>query len=573
MAAWPSIERMLRELRLKSFAVVESVTVPFAPGLNVLTGETGAGKSILVDAILLVTGARAQSDVIRADAQTATLEAVFAVPGSVVALLESAGLAADDNGEIVVRRELARSGRHRAFVNDSPVSVGLLERVGDLLVEVHGQHEHQRLLEPSQQLALLDRYADAEGGCARVASLHAKQRAALDEAERTRGAARDRAQREDLLRFQVAELDAARLRPGEEDELRTELRRVQHAERFTAGLAEAIGMIDDAPQSARERLARAARILHDLARLDPAFAGPGEPIEAACVQLDEAVSALRRLRESVVVEPGRLDAIHERLDALTRLRRKYGDGEETMLRFRDEAGRELERLERHEALVAEQERVLGDLQAELTAAADALSARRRTAATRLAGQVQAALRALGMERAVFEVAVEPAEPGPRGADRVELRLSTNPGEDVKALARVASGGELSRTMLALKSVLARADHVPTLVFDEVDAGIGGRVASVVAGTLAGAAEGRQVLCVTHLAPIAARAAHHLRVAKTVRAGRTRVAVAPLEGDERVEEIARMLGGSTTTAAARAHARDLLGGAGGSTAGARRGRTV
>ena len=557
---------MLRELRLKNFAVVESVTVPFTPGLNVLTGETGAGKSILVDAILLVRGARAQTDVIRADAETATVEAVFAIAGAGAArgVLDDAGLTADDNGEIVVRRELARSGRHRAFVNDSPVTVGLLERVGDVLVEVHGQHEHQRLLEPARQLELLDRFADAEEAGARVEALYAKHRAARAEAGRTHGAARDRAQREDLLRFQVGELDAARLRVGEKEELRGELRRVQHAERFTAGLSEAAALLADAPQSAAEGLARAARILHDLGRLDAALAAPSEPIEAARIQLDEALGAIRRLRDGIVAEPGRLDAIHERLDALTRLERKYGDGEEAMLRFRDEAGRDLERLERHEEVMAEQERVLGELEAELAAAATALSSRRHAAAGRLATQVERALRALGMERAVFEVGLEPtAEVGARGADRVELRLSTNPGEEVKALARVASGGELSRTMLALKSVLARADRVPTLVFDEVDAGIGGRVASVVAQTLAGAAEGRQVLCVTHLAPIAALAGHHLRVSKSVRGGRTRMAVAPLAGDERVEEVARMLGGATTTAAAREHARDLLG--------ARRGR--
>jgi len=557
---------MLRELRLKNFAVVESVTVPFTSGLNVLTGETGAGKSILVDAIVLVRGARAQTDVIRAEAETATVEAVFAIDGAGAArgVLDEAGLTADDNGEIVVRRELARSGRHRAFVNDSPVTVGLLERVGDVLVEVHGQHEHQRLLEPARQLELLDRFADAEEAGARVEALYAKHRAAREEAERTRGAARDRAQREDLLRFQVGELDAARLRVGEKEELRAELRRVQHAERFTAGLTEAAALLADAPQSAAERLARAARILHDLGRLDAALAAPSEPIEAARIQVDEALGAIRRLRDGIVAEPGRLDAIHERLDALTRLERKYGDGEEAMLRFRDEAARDLERLERHEEVMAEQERVLGELEAELAAAATALSSRRHSAAGRLATQVERALRALGMERAVFEVGLEPAaEIGARGADRVELRLSTNPGEEVKALARVASGGELSRTMLALKSVLARADRVPTLVFDEVDAGIGGRVASVVAQTLASAAEGRQVLCVTHLAPIAALAAHHLRVSKSVRGGRTRMAVAPLAGDERVEEVARMLGGATTTAAAREHARDLLG--------ARRGR--
>jgi DNA repair protein RecN (Recombination protein N) len=557
---------MLRELRLKNFAVVEAVGVSFDSGLNVLTGETGAGKSILIDAIVLVRGGRAQTDVIRAESETATVEAVFAVEGVAAAraVLEEAGLAADDNGEIVVRRELARSGRHRAFVNDTAVTVGLLERVGDVLLEVHGQHEHQRLLEPARQLELLDRFADVEEACAQVGALHAKYRAARDEAERTRTADRDRAQREDLLRFQVSELDAARLREGEEDELRGEARRLQHAERFLMGLAEAAAVLNEAPQSASERLARALKIVHDLGRLDAEFTAPAEAIEAAQLQVEEALAAVRRLRDGVGAEPGRLDAVHERLDALARLKRKYGDSEAAMLTFRAEAARELERLERHEELVAAQDRVLGELAAELSAAAGALSERRRAAAGKLGTQVERALRALGMERAQFEVALERLpEPGPRGVDRVELRLSTNPGEEVKPLGRVASGGELSRTMLALKSVLARADRMPILIFDEIDAGIGGRVASVVAQTLAAAADGRQVLCVTHLAPIAAAADHHLHVTKSVRAGRTRVAVAPLAGDERVEEIARMLGGATTTTAARQHARDLLG--------ARRGR--
>jgi len=551
---------MLREVRIKNFAVVESVTAPFAPGLNVLTGETGAGKSILIDAILLVRGARAQTDVIRADAETATVEAVFALEGipGARAVLDEAGLGVEDGDDLVIRRELARSGRHRAFVNDSPVTVALLERLGDVLVEVHGQHEHQRLLEPLRQLELLDRFADVEEACAQVGALHAKYRAAREEADRLRAAERDRAQREDLLRFQVRELDAARVQEGEEEALRGELRRVQHAERFKAGVTECLALLDEAPQSASERLARVTRILADLSRLDPAFTAPGESIENARIHLDEAMGAIRRLRDGAAEEPGRLDAIHERLDALARLKRKYGDSETAMLAFRADAARELERLERHDEIVAEGERLLAELESELTAAAAALSERRRAAGSKLASQVERALRGLGMERATFEVGLErTSDVGSRGVDRVELRLCTNPGEEVRPLARVASGGELSRAMLALTSVLARADRVPTLVFDEVDAGIGGRVASVVAETLARAADGRQVLCVTHLAPIAALADQHLRVVKSVRGGRTRVTAASLTADERVEEVARMLGGPATTTAAREHARGLL----------------
>ncbi len=556
---------MLRELRIRNFAVIESVAVDFRPGLNVLTGETGAGKSMLIDAILLVLGARAQTDVIRSDADAATVEAVFDVEprGPVAVTLEEAGLALDD-GVLVARRELSRSGRHRAFVNDAAVTVALLERLGDHLVEVHGQHEHQRLLEPARQLELLDRFADAEELRERVAGLVAKFRAARAEAERTRAAERDRAQREDLLRFQLSELDGARLRPGEEEELRQERRRLQHADKLTAGFAEVAALLDDDRDSATARLHRATRILGDLARLDPAVAAPVEPLDAAQAQLEEVLAAVRVLRESVLAEPGRLEAIDERLDVLTRLKRKYGDTEEAMLKFRDEVAAELDRFARHEEILAAEERRLGELQAELGQAAAELSERRRAATESLGPAVERELRALGMERSRFRIELERAERedvSPRGLERVEFRLSTNPGEEVRPLARVASGGELSRTMLGLTTVLAKADRVPTMVFDEVDAGIGGRVAAVVAQKLAAVAAGRQVLCVTHLAPIAARADHHVRVSKSLRAGRSRVAVEGLAGDARVEEIARMLAGERVTDTARGHARELLGASG------------
>ena len=552
---------MLRELRIRNFAVVETATVPFERGLNVLTGETGAGKSILLDALLLLRGVRAQGDVIRTDSETATVEAVFEVSkgSTAVSVIDEAGLALED-GVLVVRRELARSGRHRAFVNDSPVTVGLLERLGDHLVEVHGQHEHQRLLESARQLDVLDRFAGAEEQRDRVAELYAKYREASAAVERTRGAERDRAQREDLLRFQVSELDAARLREGEEEELRAERRRLQHAERFTTGLAQVAALLDEDDASARSRVDRAARILSDLARLDPPFAAAADPLQTARVHLEESLSIARRLREEITCEPGRLEAIDERLDALTRLRRKYGDSEAAMLKVRDEAAAELRRLERHDEVLAAEERVQAELAAELQAAALALSERREAAAARLGPRVQRELRALGMERAVFVATTERGEPATvsaRGLDRVEFRLAANAGDRPAPLARVASGGELSRTMLAVTAVLAARDGVPTLVFDEVDAGIGGGIAGVVGDKLAAAAEGRQVLCVTHLAPIAARAHHHLRVSKSVRAGRTRAAVAPLGGPERVAEIGRMLGGDPPSDAALRHARQLL----------------
>src|SRR5262245_5146083 len=554
---------MLREIRIKNFAVIETVTVPFAPGLNVLTGETGAGKSIVIDAILLVGGGRAQTDLIRSDAETATVEAVFDLPrgGGARAVLDAAGIAIDD-GALVIRRELARSGRHRAFVNDSPVTVGLLERLGEQLVEIHGQHEHQRLLQPVSQLELLDHFAAAEDAVARLAALHAEHRAAAEELERLRGADRDRAQREDLLRFQVSELDAARLRVGEEEELRAERRRWQHAERFTSGLSEVTQLLLEDRDAAASRVARAARVLGDLGRLDGAFADAATPLDAAAAHLEEALLAVRKLREGIDAEPGRLEAIDERLDAITRLKRKYGDSEAAMLEFHKATIGELERLQHHDEVVATEERRAAEMLAQLQAAALAVSTTRHDAATRLQPRMQRELRELGVERARFDVVVEAAPPEQiqaRGLDRVEFRLSANPGEDPRPLARVASGGELSRTMLAVEVGLANYERVPTMVFDEVDAGVGARLAGTVADKLAVTARGRQVLCVTHLAPIAARAAHHLLVAKAVRGGRTRAGVGVLSGGNRVEEIARMLGGERLTDTARRHARELLAG--------------
>jgi DNA repair protein RecN (Recombination protein N) len=552
---------MLKELRIRNFAVIDAIEVEFETGLNVLSGETGAGKSMLIDAILLVRGARAQADVIRTDVETATVEAVFDVEhrSPVWALLDDAGIPRGD-GVVVVRREVARSGRHRAFVNDSTVTVGLLERLGDHLVEVHGQHEHQRLLAPIHQLDLLDRFADVEVQRERVGSLVAKYRAARDALERTRATERDRAQREDVLRFQVSEIDAARLRAGEEGELRTEVRRLRNVEKFSAGLAEVDELLHESPRAVAASLTRAIQILRALGRLDPAFDAPVESLDTAAAQVEEVLATLRELRTGLEFEPGRLEEIDDRLDALTRLKRKYGESEAMILAFRDEAATELDRLARHEEVLGEQERLVGELLAEVTAEATALSARRQSAAERLGAATQRELRAFGMERARFQVLVErdPAgQVGPRGFDGVEFRLSTNPGEDLRPLARVASGGELSRAALAVLTVLAAADRVPTMIFDEVDAGIGARVAGVIGDKLATLAGKRQVLCVTHLAPIAARARHHLYVAKTVRGGRTRTAATSLAGDERVREIARMLAGDGSSESALRHARELL----------------
>jgi DNA repair protein RecN (Recombination protein N) len=563
---------MLRELSIRNLAVVEEAVVPFAPGLNVLTGETGAGKSIVVDALLLITGARAQLDWIRTGADTALVEAVFEIDpaGPVAALLDEAGHHPGD-GQLVIKRELARSGRHRAFVNDGAATVGLLERLGELLVELHGQHEHQRLMEPARQLLLLDRFAEALDRRERVGALvrtWEEARAALD---RLRSEMREGARQEDLYRFQLAEIDDVRLKDGEEDELRAERSRLQHAERIVAGLQETVGLLYEEPQSATTRLSRAAALLRDLSRYEPDAAASIEAIEGAQAYLEDVVGRARALRDRAVFDPERLEQIDARLDAIVKLKRKYGDSVAAILAHRQDVATALDRITRHDAIAEQMERTVAEAAAAAGAEAAALSQARTRGAERLERLIQKEIRGLGMEHGRFRVALrrEPAaggelaagpdgwRVGPRGAESAELLLSANPGEDLRPLAKVVSGGELSRVMLAAKTVLAAADDVPVLVFDEVDAGIGGRVADVVGQKLAASAAGRQVLCVTHLAPIAAYAGQHLLVEKRVARGATRTSVTLLPAAARVDELARMLGGERVTEASRRHARELL----------------
>lgn len=563
---------MLRELTIRNLAVLEEARVSFAAGLNVLTGETGAGKSIVIDALLLVRGARVQADLIRTGAETASVEAVFEVPssGPVAAILDEAGHGAAD-GQLVIKRELSRSGRHRVFVNDSAATAGLLERLGDLLVEIHGQHEHQRLMEPARQLDLLDRFAGCEEARLRLGALWRRWNTARSELARIRDEAREGVRKEELYRWELSEIDSAQLRDGEEDELRGERRRLQNAERIYAGLQEVMALLQEDAQAAGARLGRAASLLRELSRFDPDVAAPIEALEGAQAYVEDAVARARALRDRAVMDPDRLRLIDERLDAIGGIKRKYGETAAAVSAYRDEIARALDRIERHDAIVQE-------MQGEVERASEAagregreLSEARAEAAPRLERMIQRELRTLGMDHARFRVALrretagaedlgsgaEGWRLGGRGAESAEFLLSANPGEELKPLAKVVSGGELSRTMLAIKTILAATEEVPSMVFDEVDAGIGGRVADAVGHKLRQTAAGRQVLCVTHLAPIAAYAEHHLLVDKRVVKGATKTTVTALDAAGQIEEIARMLGGEHITDASRRHARELL----------------
>ena len=563
---------MLRELAIRNLAVVEEARVTFGPGLNVLTGETGAGKSIVIDALLLVRGARAQPDLIRTGADSASVEAVFDVPASspLAAALEEAGHALPDN-QLIIKRELARSGRHRVFVNDSAATVGLLERLGDFLVEIHGQHEHQRLMEPARQLDVLDRFAGCEDSRLTLARLWERWDAARATLAGLRDETREAARKEEMYRWELSEIDVVQLREGEEDELRSERRRLQHAERIHAGLEEIMQLLNEDAQAVATRLGRAVLLLRELSRFDPDATEPIEALEGAQAYVEEVVIRVRALRERAVVDPTRLRQIDDRLDAIGSLKRKYGETAAAIAVYRAEIAGALDRLEHHDAIAAEAEREVAAAGAAAGEEAARLSEARTDGARKLERLIQRELRSLGMDHARFRAPLrrDPAggadlstgpggwRIGPRGAETVEFLLSANPGEEVKPLAKVVSGGELSRTMLAIKTILASAEDVPTTVFDEVDAGIGGRVADAVGQKLRKTAAGRQVLCVTHLAPIAAFAEHHLVVDKHVEKGTTRTTLTPVESAARVDEVARMLGGERVTETSRRHARELL----------------
>lgn len=564
---------MLLAVNIRDLALIDEVQLEFGPGLNVLTGETGAGKSIIIDALGLVLGARASAELVRTGAEVAVVEALFDVgdrPAVTRALTE---LGVDPGESLLVCREVQRSGRSLARVNGRLVSAGMLRELAALLVDVHGQHEHQSLLSGRAQLEALDACGGSELAQARdefttALGEHRRLRAALDEVA---GDARQRARRLDLLRYELDELQRAALRPDEDIELARQQRLLANAERLSAAAARAYDLLygGSSERPAGELLGAAAGELAAAARLDPVLDELVKALEELGFQLEAVVDRLRRYRNGLDYEPAAVEAVESRLDLLSRLRRKYGDTVAEMLAYAQQAAAEIQRLEGAEALAERLEGELAVAGAKLTAAAAELSRRRRLAATELDRRLERELRELGMPDARFVIElgrdedpqgleVEGVRVSVRatGIDRVQFLIAPNPGEPPRGLARIASGGELARVMLGLRSVLAQLDDIPTLIFDEIDAGIGGLTARKVAEKLARVARSRQVLCVTHLAHIAAFAHRHLVVVKEAPAGRAITSVRPLADGERPREIARMLGVEYSGTGAR-HASELL----------------
>ena len=550
---------MLKELHVRNYAVIDDLRIELRPGLNVLTGETGAGKSLIVGALSLLLGERASADLVRVGEDRALVEGVFDCSRApdLVRMCEEQGIEVDGDW-LILRREVLREGRNRAWVNGSAATAGLVRQLGLKLVDLHGQHEHQALLGREAQRDILDAFAGADDAAGRTGEAHARLVALRRRIEETRAEAAATRERADYLEFRAREIEAAELTPGEDEATVVEARRLEHSEELIE-LSDALHAAVYGDDGALvESLGSLSRKFDDLVRIDPG----ADEIEGLYADtrttLQELGRRLSEYRNAVEHDPGRLAALRDRLDLIHRLKRKYGDTIEEIISTGTTARQELESADRSvldlDALAREEAQV----REELVREAEGLSVLRRESAQRLDSEVTSLLHELGMEGGRFRVRLEAlAELGGHGAERVEFEVSLNPGFDPGPLARIASGGELSRVMLALKTVLAEVDGVPSLVFDEIDSGVGGRVAHRVAERLAMVAGSHQVFAITHLPQIASRAAVHLYVEKVQEDGLASARVRTLEGEERVEELARMLGGDPGRETSRKHAAELL----------------
>jgi DNA repair protein RecN (Recombination protein N) len=550
---------MLTELRIRNFAIIESLTLPLARGFNVLSGETGAGKSIIVGALGLLLGERASTDLIRTGADRATVEGVFDVADrpEIAVLLDERGIDAEES-LVVLKREIVGAGRARAWVNGTTVSATILAEVGRLLVNLHGQHEAQTLLDPDAQRRILDAFAGATERASAVRDAYdalARVRREIADLQRRRADAEKRA---DYLRHVVQEIETARLMDGEDVRLEDEARRLENAEELRELSTGIVECIEGEEESALQRLASVERLLSTIQRVDPTLARLQELYDTAYYNLEALAREMSEYEASVELDPERLEEVRRRRDVLYGLTKKYGPTLGDVIEAGRAARGELDLVDSADLdLRALEERERAAAQA-LRERAAALTSLRAQASERLGRAVDEVLPDLGMPDGRFHAALVPLrDVAPEGAEAVEFRVSLNVGHEERPLARVASGGELSRVMLALKTILARLDRVPTLIFDEVDAGIGGRVGLQVGETMRRVASYHQVFAITHLPQIAARAHHHILVSKGARGGVTTADVAVLDGDLRITEIARMLGGDPESDVSRAHARELL----------------
>ena len=559
---------MLLEIHIENFAIIDTLHVQFSSGLNIITGETGAGKSIMVDALMIALGGRAYTEFIRAGAHKAVVEVIFSVSH-----VESAKNKAIEYGfidaeqeeetELLIRREIARNGRNRILVNGHPATNVMVTELGDLLLDIHGQHEHQSILHSDYHIELLDLYGKLPPLRNQVSSTFRQFKSIKRELNELHDRSRERIQHLDLLRFQQQEIAKAQLKPGEDEELLQERKLLAGAEQLAAGGATIHEVLYGDHGAVLEKIGDLLRRLKELAKIDNSLASYLKSAESSYYQLEDIALSMQDYAQSVEFDPYRLEDVEKRIDEINTLKRKYGNSIEGILNFHEENQKELHTFDERETRISELEEDYEKLRGKLQQVSKKLSHERQHVAKDFEKHVIEELAMLNMEKTRFSVDFKIAgtESNPftaKGIDKIEFLIAPNPGEPLKPLSKIASGGEISRIMLALKTLLGTADHIPVMIFDEIDTGIGGKVAEIVGKKLQQVSSAHQVICITHLPQIASKGLTHFHVEKHAASDHTLTSIRLLNNQERLEEIARMLGGETLTRTTLQHAREMLG---------------
>ena len=567
---------MLRELSIKNFAIIDDLTVRFEKGLTVLTGETGAGKSIIINAVNLILGGRASPELIRSSEETAELEALFEVPPETPAARAAQEQGFDLTEGLLARRVINRNGRHRVYINGRLATMQMLSTINEHLASISGQHAHQSLLKPEHHLLVLDQYGGLSELRGNVSRCYQDMLPLIRRRDTLKRQLTEQSERRELLEFQCHEIDQSQIAPQEDEDLEQERQRLKHAERLYEGAGRCVERLYGEHGAVLEHLTEVGRELQTLGQIDQALTLMAERVESASFELEDIANELRGYLQNIVFDSDRLEAVELRIDLLQSLKRKYGGSLDSVLAYGKEAEEELKRISFLPDRIAEVEEKVDRLYEKICKMCRELSEERKKAAERLSAKVQHELASLGMSGTRFEVRFKPSpvdESGDphflldnsgieaTGIDRVDFLVAPNVGEDLRPLIQIVSGGELSRIILALKAILATRESVETLIFDEVDAGIGGGVAEVVGRKLQSLARFHQVICITHLPQMAQFGKHHFNIAKRIYRGRTRTTITPLHEEARVKELARMLGGVKITKKTLDHAREMMARAG------------
>jgi len=555
---------VLQELSITNFAIIEQLDIAFENGMTVLTGETGAGKSIIIDAVGLLAGGRGSQEFIRTGADKAVLQGMFILPadGVTARMLDDAGIDHADN-TVILQREIAKSGRNTCRINGMLVNTTTLKRIGETIVDIHGQNEHQELMQPEKHLGLLDEFA-----AQKVQKLKATYAQQYDDYQQLSQELRQKntnekewAQRLDMLNFQVDEIAAAQVKVGEEADLTAERDRLDNYQTINQALQQSYSLLtaEEETPGAVDIVGTAMNALEPIANLDSAFNDITVNVKNAFYALQDAAGQISNQLDLQEFDEGRLDEIEQRLDVLSQLKRKYGDSEQQILDYYKKIAAELAKMTDSEENSEDLSQRVAEQKAALLKTGQALSDKRRTCAKSLQRQIHQELKDLYMDKAIFEVRFKPTKGQiyRSGLDSVEFYIQTNPGERMRPLAKIASGGELSRMMLALKTIFSESQGITSIIFDEVDTGVSGRVAQAIAEKISGIAKFSQVLCITHLPQVAAMADHHYFIAKKITGHRTKTSVAKLAQPDRVQELARMLAGTKVTKLSLEHAEELL----------------